>query len=142
MGVTRNWRAHPEARSVDRRLPPALSAATSAPNEHMETMQVDPPRHGAVDDLSGRWFAQEEHVEDHRESNRDGRGTSSCGAAGPPRIGRTPGARVTDHGLRRWFVSSPGERHEGVLEACPRHLEVAEGDPLAHESLDGGVGVE
>ena len=39
MGVTRNCRAHPDARSVDSRLPPAFSAATSAPNELIDTIR-------------------------------------------------------------------------------------------------------
>ena len=39
MGVIRSWRAQPEARSVDSRLPPALRAATRAPKEHMDTMR-------------------------------------------------------------------------------------------------------
>ena len=39
IGVIRSWRAHPEARSIESRVPPALSAATSAPKEHIETMR-------------------------------------------------------------------------------------------------------
>ena len=39
MGVTRSCRAHPEARSMESRDPPALRAAIRAPNEHIETMR-------------------------------------------------------------------------------------------------------
>ena len=38
-GVARSWRAHPEARSPDSRVPPALRPVTRAPNEHMETIR-------------------------------------------------------------------------------------------------------
>src|ERR1035438_5495988 len=45
-GVTRSCRAQPHALSPEIRVPPALRAATNAPNEHIETMRYT--RHGTV----------------------------------------------------------------------------------------------
>jgi hypothetical protein len=39
IGVTRSCRAQPEARSADKRAPPAVSPATREPNEHIETIR-------------------------------------------------------------------------------------------------------